>query len=114
MDPLSLNLKMIKKIWEWIKAMVKLPKLLPRHQAQEEAEPAPGELTELDKKLGQKIQRRQEKMGKRVNTSAGGPNMPRYQFCTCGQRGKRTRKTMGGAYYRCRIHGEFFIRAPTL
>jgi hypothetical protein len=104
---------MIKKIWECIKALAKLPKLLPhRGEVREESEPAPGVLTDLDKELGQKIQRRQEKMGKSVDTRQDGPNMPRYQFCpSCHRNAKRMQKTMGGSYYKCPIHGAFFVRA---
>jgi len=40
-----------------------------------------------------------------------GPNMPKYQPCAACTRGsKRVSKTIGGANYRCRYHGEFFVR----
>jgi hypothetical protein len=103
---------MIEKIWSWIKALVKLPTLFRRRQAQEETEPAAGQLSELDKKLGREIQKREASEGKSVRTSTGSPNMPKYYFCKCDRRCKRVRKTVGGAYYKCRIHGEFFVRAP--
>jgi hypothetical protein len=102
---------MIKNIWGWIKAMAKLPKLLPRRQVQEE-EPAPGVLTELDKKLGEQIQRRQERE-RAIAARSADPNMPRYQRCACGRQAKRTEKAQVGgkigAFYRCSIHGEFFV-----
>ena len=105
----------IRKIWERIKEMVsKIADMIPRRFKREDPEPATGVPTALDKKLGQKIQQRRAKMGKPVDTSKGGPNMPRWQFCNCGRRAKRTRKTMGGAYYRCLVHSEFFVRAPRL
>lgn len=95
-------------------AMAKLPKLLPR-RCQEEPEPAPGVLTDLDKKLGAEIQKRQTLEGKPVDTRQGGPNMPRYQPCPkCRRQSKRMEKTAGGANYNCRIHGKFFVRAPGL
>jgi hypothetical protein len=102
----------LKKILEWLKMVAKLPKLLPRRR--QEPEPAPGVLSELDKKLGQEIQKREERMGRPLDTRQGGPNMPRYQFCSCGRSARRTRKTAGGANYKCSIHGEFFVRAPSL
>ncbi|MDO9579947.1 MAG: hypothetical protein Q7J06_05195 [Bacteroidales bacterium] len=47
-----------------------------------------------------------------VNTSRGGPNMPKRQRCPdCGKWSKRESKTMGGANYRCVNHGQFFVRA---
>jgi len=49
--------------------------------------------------------------GKEVNTSYGGPNMPRYQFCNCGLSSRRVKKTVSGALYDCRCHGEFFVKA---
>ena len=94
----------IKKICEWIKAIFK----------RKAPEPDTGRWSELDKKLGRKIQQRQEKMGRPVDTHRGYPNMPRYQFCNCGRQAKRSRKTDGGAYYKCKDHGEFFVRSPGL
>lgn len=106
----------LKKVWRWIKTMMR--KLLHRskQKASIEAEPAPGVLTDLDKKLGREIQKRQAKGQIKVaDTRQGGPNMPRYQFCPQGHGLKRrTRKTMGGAYYGCKKCGEFFVRAPRL
>ena len=106
----------IRKIWERIKEMVyEIADLIPRRFKREDPEPATGVPTDLDKKLGQKIQQRQEKMGKPVDTSKGGPNMPKYQHCPLCDRGaKRAGKTIGGAKYKCFKHGEFFIRAPKL
>ena len=106
------------KVWAWIKTtasklMTKLPKLLTRRR--EEAEPAPGVLTELDKRLGKEIQRRQAK-GKAVDTHQGGPNMPGSQPCPiCRRRSKRVEKIdeghYRGAYYSCPKHGKFFVSA---
>jgi len=105
----------LKIILEWLKMVAKLPKLLPRRGKVQEAEPTPGELTELDKILGRKIQQRQAKRGSPVDTSKGGPNMPRRQPCpTCHRPSKRTKKTAGGARYKCPTHGDFFVRAPGL
>jgi len=104
-----------KKILEWLKTVAKLPKLLLHRREKEEPGPAPGVLTDLDKKLGAEIQKRQAKgKVKVVDTCQGGPNMPRWQFCNCRRGAKRMRKTLGGAYYKCPIHGEFFVRAPGL
>jgi hypothetical protein len=97
------------------KLVKKLTKLLTREV--EEAEPAPGVLTDLDKKLGAEIQKRQTLEGKPVDTRQGGPNMPRYQPCSrCHRGSKRVEKTAGGANYRCPNpeHGKFFVRAPGL
>jgi hypothetical protein len=104
----------IKKIWEWIKTMVyKIADLIPRRLRRESLEPAPS--TPLEKELGKKIQKRQAReLGRAVDTRQGGPNMPRRQRCSCGRWAKRKRKTMGGAYYKCPIHGEFFVRASRL
>jgi hypothetical protein len=96
----------------WLKAMVKLAKLLPRRQGEEESDPAPGVLTPLDKELGRRIQERQAG-GRVITTGQGGPNMPKHQFCACGRRAKRTDKAQiagrEGAFYNCSIHGEFFV-----
>jgi hypothetical protein len=104
--------------WEWLKSMVaKLPKLLPRRQAQEKPEPAPGQLTELDKKLGREIQKRQAKEGKAVSTTKGGPNMPRYQPCPkgCGLKRIVDKAVVGGVpgalYYCNHCKQEFFVSA---
>ena len=105
------------KVREWIKAMVhKIADLIPRRLRREPLESEPAPLTPLDKELGKKIQRRQAReLGKAVDTRHGGPRMPKYQPCpSCNKMAKRKRKTMGGAYYRCRKHGEFFVRAPGL
>lgn len=70
-------------------------------------------LTELDKRLGKEIRRRQAK-GKAVDTRQGGPSMPKVQPCpSCGRRSKRVQKVecpIEGAYYRCSKHGKFFVR----
>ena len=50
-----------------------------------------------------------------VDTSLGGPNMPKYQPCPNGDRDcKRINKTEGGARYRCVNHGVFFVRSPSV
>jgi hypothetical protein len=101
--------------YTWCKRlMAKLPKLLPhRGEPEEEADPAPGVLTELDKQLGREIKERQAKMSRPIDTSRGDPNMPRYQRCICGRWAKRTDKAevggKPGAFYKCSIHGEFFV-----
>lgn len=47
-----------------------------------------------------------------TKTSRGGPNMPKFRRCPmCYARSRRTFKSEGGAYYQCRLHGEFFVRA---
>lgn len=39
-------------------------------------------------------------------------HMPKFQPCPdCRAKSKRQEKTMGGAYYRCRTHAEFFVGA---
>jgi hypothetical protein len=88
-------------------------KLLPRRrEIHEEPDPAPGVLTPLDKELGRRIQERQAG-GRVVTTSQSDPNMPKWQFCKCGRRAKRIDKVQlggrEGAFYRCSIHGEFFV-----
>lgn len=102
----------IKKILEWIKAMVsKLAELIPR-QRQAEREPTPHVDKALERRLAKRIQ---QGAVRPVDTRQGGPNMPRRQPCpSCHKRAKRKRKTMGGGYYECRKHGEFFVRAPRL
>ena len=109
-------MKQMTKILEWLKAiLVKLPKLLPhRRGTREETEPALG-LIPLDKKLTKK-EERAAKMGRPVDTRQGGSNMPRYQPYPLGHGWKkRTRKTMGGAYYGCsKCCDEFFVRVPVL
>ena len=63
-------------------------------------DPAPGVLTDLDKRLGQKIQQRK---GRLIDTSHGGPKMPKYQPCDiCGRGAKRVQKTSTGAKYHCK------------
>jgi len=101
----------VKNICEWIKSMVS--NLIPRWFRRQAPEPA-HVMTPLEKKLAREIQKRQAIEGKPVNTRQGGPNMPKYQPCTCGRWGRRKRKTMGGAYYKCSKHSEFFVRAPAL
>jgi len=50
--------------------------------------------------------------GRPVDTRHGGPNMPRYHLCSrCNLASRRAKKTTGGAMYKCRRHGEFFVRA---
>jgi hypothetical protein len=52
--------------------------------------------------------------GRLIDTRRGGPNMPGCQPCSiagCGLSSKRVQKTRGGANYKCRRHGEFFVRA---
>jgi len=111
---------MRKMIWEWIKTMVhKIADLIPRRfrrEVTEEPEPAPGQLTELDKRLGKEILKKQARgVGRPVDTHQGGPNMPKYQPCPRGHGMKRrTQKTAGGAYYACQQCGKFFVRAPGL
>ena len=49
-----------------------------------------------------------------LSTRRGGPNMPKRQPCPavrCGKNCKRGNKTMGGAYYICPNHGDFFVQA---
>jgi hypothetical protein len=103
---------MIKKIWDWIKSLAKLPRLLPGQHGQEEPDPAPGVLTDLDKQLGERIQRRQA-TERAIAARSADPNMPRYQRCACGRWGKRTQKAelggKAGAFYKCSVHGEFFV-----
>ena len=71
-------------------------------------EPAPAPPAAEEKKPGKK----KGLLHRTVNTSRGGPNMPKYQPCPdCGKWSKRESKTMGGAYYRCVNHGQFFVRA---
>lgn len=92
----------------------KLTNLLTR-RSQTDTKPAPGVLTELEKKLGREIQRKQARKGKAVDTRQDGPNMPNSQPCSkCRRRSKRMEKTAGGANYRCPEHGKFFVRAPGL
>jgi len=96
----------IKKIWEWVKTMVFKLLRRPGH------EPASHVMTPLEKKLARRIQKRQAREGRGIDTRQGGPNMPRYQPCHGGHGWKRRkRKTMGGAYYGCKKCGDFFVRA---
>jgi hypothetical protein len=101
----------LKKILEWLKMVAKLPKLLPR-RSQEDSEPEPVKRTDLDQILGAEIQRKQA--GERAAAASRDPNMPRYQPCRkCRRPAKRTDKAqLGdkvGAFYKCSIHGEFFV-----
>lgn len=61
------------------------------------------------------LERMQEKFpGFRfIQTSRGGLNMPKYQYCPqCHGGARREAKTVGGANYRCRKCGfPFFVRA---
>jgi len=95
----------------WTKMVAKLPKLLPRRREVQEEEPAPGKLTDLDKILGEEIQRKQAQ--ERAAAASRDPNMPKYQFCDCRRPSKRTQKAQvggkDGAFYKCPIHGEFFV-----
>ena len=39
-------------------------------------------------------------------------NMPKVQYCPdCNANSKRTSRTVNGANYHCRTHGDFFVRA---
>lgn len=50
-------------------------------------------------------------LGRRIQTSRGGPNAPKYQPCPeCRRGSRRTIKSGGMAYYRCPKHGEFPVR----
>lgn len=106
-DDILRGMSLIKKIWKWIKAIFK----------RKEPESAPSVLTELDKKLGQKIQQRQAKMGKPVDTSKGEHNMPKYQPCPKGHGLKKIedKAIVGGVpgalYYCNQCKGRFFVRA---
>lgn len=70
------------------------------------------ELKELHEKIAPDIQkRRARQIGIPVATRRAGPNMPRFQHCPqCQANSQRVAKTEGGAYYKCRSHGEFFVR----
>lgn len=70
------------------------------------------EVRELQEKLVQDIQKRQAKQaGFPVATNRSGPDMPKFQSCPqCHANSERVAKTGGGAYYKCRSHGEFFVR----
>lgn len=101
----------IKQLVEWLRTMVsKLTDFSPGRQ------PAPPVNTELEKKLARDMQENRARgVGRGVDTRRGGPNMPRRQPCSsCHKSVKRTRKTMGGAYYKCSKHDEFFVRYPGL
>lgn len=100
----------IQKIWEWMKIVAKLPRLLPRRH-QEDPEPEPHVPTDLERELGEKIQRRQSR--ELLKTKKHDlPNMPKHQPCPeCNRSSKRIEKTVSGAKYKCRKHGEFFVRA---
>lgn len=102
------------KIWEWIiKSLAKLPKLLPRRGG---IKPSTGQLTDLDKILGQRIQERQAKMGQPVDTSKHEHNMPKSQPCPKGHGWKKRedKAIMGGVpgalYYCNRCKDSFFVR----
>ena len=49
-----------------------------------------------------------------INTSRGGPNMPRFQPCPLGHGPKkRVAKTVGGALYHCnKCQSDFLISHP--
>ena len=105
----------IKQIMAWLRTILskllsKLTDLLPGRQPAAHVDKA------LDIKLGRDIKKRRERgVGRGVDTRRGGPNMPRRQPCSsCHKSAKRTRKTEGGAYYKCGEHGEFFVRYPGL
>ena len=50
-----------------------------------------------------------------INTSRGGPNMPKYQRCPdCGANVKRHHKTHEGAVYICRCGMRNYITSPAL
>jgi len=70
------------------------------------------EFRELHERIAQDIRKRRAgQEGIPVATSRGGPNMPRFQSCPqCHTNSQRVAKTEGGAYYKCRSHGEFFVR----
>ena len=95
-----------------MKLLSKLTSLFKR----KEPEPAPGQLTELDKILGQKIQERQE-MGRPVDTSKHEHNMPKYQPCPKGHGLKKIedKAIVGGVpgalYYCNQCKSSFFVRA---
>ena len=103
----------INRFWGLIKA--KLAKLIPHRRG--EPEPAPGALTELDKKLGRKIQERQAKMGRPVDTRKGEHNMPKYQPCPFGHGLKKIEEKAivggvpGALYYCNKCKDRFFVRA---
>jgi hypothetical protein len=98
----------LKKLWEWLKVVAKLS---PHRRQEEDPGPAPVKRTDLDQILGAEIQRKQA--GERAAAVSRDPNMPRYQQCRCGRWAKRTQKAqLGdkvGAFYKCSIHGEFFV-----
>lgn len=51
-----------------------------------------------------------ERLFSAVNTSRGGPDMPKYQSCPqCHSGSKRRDKTITGAFYGCRNHGRFLV-----
>lgn len=89
-------------------------KLLPRRLKpveREQTEPGTHVPGPLEKELTRKIQERQREAVRLVASSRDGPNMPKYQFCSCGRPAKRKKKTAGGAFYKCSQHGRFFVRA---
>lgn len=46
-----------------------------------------------------------------IRTAKGGLNMPVFQSCpACRAGSKRQNKTVSGAIYRCRHHGEFLVK----
>lgn len=52
---------------------------------------------------------------KTVKTSRGGLNMPKRQPCpSCRANSVRGEKLTGGANYRCRTHGEFFVKGVNI
>jgi len=103
----------IKKIVEWIKTMVhKIANLIPR-RFKREPESAPHVMTPLEKELARKIQQRQAREGRPVDTRTGGPNMPKWQPCDiCNRGAKRVLKTSTGAKYHCtKCNNNMYVQA---
>lgn len=112
MSCLSLRLKAVLS-----KLLAKLTELLPglfRRDGQGDPDPSPGQLTQLDRKLGKRIQERQARQAARAQTARiRGFNMPKRQPCpVCHASAKRKLKTFDGANYYCRrCRKTFFLRA---
>ena len=100
----------------WVKTMALRLLHRTRHETPKEPEPAPGVLTDLDRKLGAEIQKRQAR-GKAINTRQGGPNMPKYQPCPKrhGMKKREDKAVVGGIpgalYYCNQCKDSFFVRA---
>lgn len=94
--------EVIKRFWNWLKSLFR------RRVA-----PQPHVPTEIEKKLADRILKRQVKEGRLVTTRQPGPNMPKSQPCPQGHGWKRRKqKTMGGANYHCNTcRQDFFVRA---